>query len=241
LSVVFVTCHSILDLSLRHQVARRALIDPQLLHKLVMSGFYGWVEDGAADPRAQLQVLHTSSTVLTEDRLTVVVQSRVQPDWSRIPVAALLDKPETITIDHRIESGQDYTFRVVVSPTRDTYRHLGREPRPGDARKRRTETDPQQVRSWIAERLQPAGEPPISQPRGIRRIGADGDAEDFDIRMLPVARSVGDHPGQQLGRAEIRGEITVTDPPALLDAMVQGIGRSRALGCGLLLAKPAKG
>ena len=237
-AATFVACHSIVELSLRHPTAQRALLDPQFLHKLVMSGFYGWVKDGEPDPRAQLQVLHTSTVDLKADLLTVVVQARVQPDWSRVPRPALAAKPVVINIEHRVEVGQEYTFRTVVHPTRDTFQRPGQAPRVGEQRRRRTQDEPELVRAWFAERLQPHGEPAVSQPRGVRRIGVDGDAAAFEVTVLPETQDMRDRPGQRLTRAEIQGTVIVTDVAAFVDTLIHGFGRSRSLGCGLLLIKP---
>jgi CRISPR system Cascade subunit CasE len=195
----------------------------------VMSGFYGWVAEGEPNPRAQLRVLHAARVDLGEDLLTIITQSRVQPDWDRLARAALRGRPRLRQVEHQIETGQQYTFRTIVHPTRDS----------GPRRRRRDLTDPKDVLAWFMDRLQPEGEPAFSTDgRRVRRIGADARTEHLDVRLLPAVQEMRDRPGQRLARSEIHGVLTVTDPPAFADVLRSGFGRSRSLGCGLVLVEP---
>jgi CRISPR system Cascade subunit CasE len=71
----------------------------------------------------------------------------------------------------------------------------------------------------------------------VVRIGAAADPETLSVRMLPKINSPSSHKRLVISRAEIRGDLTVTDPAALVDAMTEGIGHGRAYGCGLLLTR----
>lgn len=227
--VTFVACQSVLELDLGHVTAQRAVLDPQFLHKMVMSGFYGWVAEGEPNPRSQLRVLHAARPDLAADLLTVVVQSRVQPDWDRVARAALRSRPKPLTVEYRIENGREYSFRTIVHPTRDS----------GPDRRRRDLTDPKDVLAWFLDRLQPEGEPPLSADgRRVRRIGADARTEHLDVRVLPAVQEMRDRPRQRMTRSEIRGRLTVTDAETFADVLGAGLGRSRSLGCGLVLVEP---
>jgi CRISPR system Cascade subunit CasE len=227
--VTFVACQSVLELDLGHVTAQRAVLDPQFLHKMVMSGFYGWVAEGEPNPRAQLRVLHAARVDLGDELLTIVTQSRVQPDWDRLAKAALRDRPRLLRVEHQIETGRRYGFRTIVHPTRDA----------GPRRRRRDLTDPKDVLAWFMDRLQPEGEPAFSTDgRRVRRIGADARTEHLEVRVLPAVQEMRDRPGQRLTRSEIHGELTVTDPAAFADVLGSGLGRSRSLGCGLVQVEP---
>lgn len=227
--VAFVTCRSVLELDLAHPSAQRAVLDPQFLNKLVMSGFYGWVERGAADPRAQLKVLHAPNPDLGNELLTVIVQARVQPDWRRVPKAALRTEPAVANVERRLAEGQEYYFRTIVHPTRDF----------GPNRRRRDLTDSKEVLAWFVDRLQPEGAASVSgDGRGVRRIGADARTEDLEVRVLPPVQNMRDRPGQRMTRSQIRGRLTVTDPASFAEVLRSGLGRSRSLGCGLVLVEP---
>ncbi|MFE4512948.1 type I-E CRISPR-associated protein Cas6/Cse3/CasE [Kitasatospora sp. NPDC056783] len=230
----FVACHSILHLDATHALAQKAILDPHVMHRLVMSGFYGWTEPGEADPRAQMGILNTWTLDLRNNSLVVIVQSRVQPDWSSIPRSALADRIALLQVDTTVRTGATYGFRIVVNPTRD------RQTRTGDGalvRKRLSDTTPRHVKDWFAARLQPVGADRVG-PAGVRRIGADGDPDTMAIRVLPKLGLTAKHQGTKIGRAEIKGTLIVTDPRAFTEALATGIGRARSYSAGLLLVRP---
>ncbi|AHH16501.1 CRISPR-associated protein [Nocardia nova SH22a] len=232
----FVTTHSILTLDARHPFVLKSLHDAQDMHRTVMSGFLGWVEDGQPEARKLMGVLSTWSLNLRESTLIIVVQANVPADWSRIPSNAMKDKPHTITVDKTIRTGNTYTFRTVVNPTRDrnTPKSIAE---PGTrTRKRTPHQTPKWAESWFTDRLQPPGEPPIA-PSGTRRIGATTDPNTLTVRMLPTVSSSGAHPGLRIIRAELKGTLTVTDPKTFVEALHTGIGRARAYSAGLLLIR----
>ncbi|MFH8386744.1 type I-E CRISPR-associated protein Cas6/Cse3/CasE [Kitasatospora sp. NPDC018058] len=99
---------------------------------------------------------------------------------------------------------------------------------------------PRYVKEWFAARLQPDSSDRVG-PGGVRRIGADGDPDTMAIRMLPKLGLAAKHQGTKIGRAEIKGALTVTDPHAFVDALANGVGRARAYSAGLLLVRPPAG
>ncbi|MFB7913493.1 type I-E CRISPR-associated protein Cas6/Cse3/CasE [Streptomyces sp. NPDC056061] len=233
-SARFVATHTLLALDARHPYVAKSLIDAQDMHRTVMSGFRGWVDDGSRDARAQMGILSTWTLDLREARLSLVVQSRVPGDWSRIPRAALAEEPETLTLDRTFGVGETVDFRTVVNPVRS------RPPTPGSPEKTRgtriAHTRPDHVKSWFARRLQPLGEPPVASD-GVTRVGADAPIDDLSVRMLPRISSPAPHKGLRLARAEIRGKLTVTDSAAFVGVLASGIGHGRAYGCGLVLVR----
>lgn len=229
----FVTTHSLLTLDARHPFAAKSLIDAQDMHRTVMSGFQGWVEEGSRDARSQMSILSAWTLDLRQARLTLVVQASIPADWSRIPSAALVDKPNTLTIDRTFRTGEQLDFRTTVNPVRS------RPPAPGSAGSRGVRVGhkrPEHVKGWFARRLQPVGEPAVA-PDGVTRIGADADLDRLALRMLPKISSQAPHRGLSIARAEIRGTLTITDPQAFVASLTRGIGHARAYSCGLLLVR----
>ncbi|ALC27835.1 type I-E CRISPR-associated protein Cas6/Cse3/CasE [Streptomyces sp. CFMR 7] len=230
----FVAAHTLLTLDARHPFAGKSLIDAQDMHRTVMSGFPGWLDNGSPDPRAQMGILSTWTVDLRQARLNLVVQSSLPADWSRIPRPALAEKPEPLTVDRTFHTGEQVAFRTVVNPVRSI------PPPPGSPPKTRgtrvPHTQPQHVKRWFARRLQPLGEPPTA-PDGVTRIGADTDTDRIAVRMLPTVSSPAPHKGLRIARAEIKGTLTVTDPSAFVAALAQGIGHARAYSCGLILVR----
>ncbi|WP_371515839.1 type I-E CRISPR-associated protein Cas6/Cse3/CasE [Kitasatospora sp. NBC_01300] len=228
-----ITCHSIIALDARHPVAARSLLDAQDMHRLVMSGFRGWVEDGQSDPRAQMGILSTWNVDLKTDTLLLVVQSKVTPDWSLIPREALTSRIESISVDQPLRKGDEFTFRTVLSAL--TARPDGR---PGTGRSRKVPAvRPDQVRDWLTKRSQPTVEGPGSTAdSGVRFIGAEIDRRSLAIRMLPPVTSR-HHAGLKITRSEVRGQLVVVDPEAFHRTLTDGLGSGRAYGCGLVLVR----
>lgn len=227
-----ITCHSILQLDLRHTYTAPALTDAHHMHRIVMGGFKGWVPDGAPDARAQVGVLSTWSADLKTETLLIVVQSRVRPDWSGIPRSALRQPADVRNIDHPINTGDRFTFRTIVNPVRAR----PNKENPGGRSKRIPHARPEHVRRWFEERLHTEGAP--APDRGIETIGADADRANLAIRMLPPVES-DHHKGLKIARAEIRGTLTVTDPSTFTKTLTNGFGRARAYSCGLILTRPS--
>lgn len=230
----FVATHALLTLDARHPYAAKSLIDAQDMHRTVMSGFRGWIDDGSRDARSQLGVLSTWTLNLREHRLSVVVQSAVPGDWSRLPRAALLEEPHVLTLDRTVRTGDTVDFRTVVNPVRS--RPTGQGPAVRARGVRTAHARPDYVKAWFARRLQQPGEPPVA-PDGLARIGADADPERLGVRMLPRVSSPAPHKGLSIARAEIRGTLTVTDPRVFVAVLTRGLGHARAYSCGLILLR----
>ncbi|MEU9417473.1 type I-E CRISPR-associated protein Cas6/Cse3/CasE [Streptomyces sp. NPDC048272] len=230
----FVATHSILTFDARHPYAAKSLVDAQEMHRTVMSGFRGWVEDGDSAARSQMGILSTWSVDLKNAALVLVVQSRVPGDWSRVPRGALTDKPHTITVDRTIKAGETLGFRTVVNPTRS--KPSGKPVSEKVRGARVPHSNPDHVKNWFLRRLQAEGEPATAEG-GVVRIGATAEPADLGVRMLPTVSSSAQHKGLRIARAEIRGSLTVTDPETLVETLSSGLGHARAYSCGLVLTR----
>lgn len=228
----FTTTQHVLTLNIAHPLVSRAIRDPQTMHRLVMSGFYGWVEPTQPDPRAQMQILSTWNLDLKSNHLLLIVQARVPADWSGLPRTAHAEPPATITVDTRINTGDTLRFRTVINPTRPK----DVETAGGTRTTRICDTRPDNVRAWLTQRLQPADTPTLNGTR-LRRIGADTDPAHLNIRTLPTLTFTDRHQGMRLGRAEITGTLTVTNPHNLTTTLTEGLGKARAYSCGLILIR----
>ncbi|MFF5287366.1 type I-E CRISPR-associated protein Cas6/Cse3/CasE [Streptomyces sp. NPDC013171] len=230
----FVATHSVLSLDARHPLIAKSLVDVQEMHRTVMSGFRGWVEDGAPEARAQMGLLSTWSVDLKAAALVLVVQSRVPGDWTRIPREAFTTAPQLITVDRTFKSGEVVGFRTVVNPVHSIQPD---QPAPGKTRKIRTaHMTPKHVKRWFSQRLQDDGEPAVAEG-GIMRIGATTNPDTLGIRMLPTVSSTHRSKPVRIGRAEIRGSLTVTDPETFVGVLSNGLGRARPYSCGLVLTR----
>ncbi|MFD7413162.1 type I-E CRISPR-associated protein Cas6/Cse3/CasE [Kitasatospora purpeofusca] len=229
-----IACHSIIALDARHPVAAKSLLDAQDMHRLVMSGFRGWVEERQPDARAQMGVLSTWNVDLKTNTLLLVVQSKIAPDWSLIPRNALTTKIETISVDQALGKGEQFTFRTVVNAL--TAR---RDQRTSERRSRKLPAArPDHVREWLMKRSQPTLDGTTAESGAARFIGAEIDPQSLAIRMLPPVTS-SHHAGLKINRSEVRGSLVVADPDAFHSTLIDGIGSARAYGCGLVLVRPS--
>ncbi|MFF7030737.1 type I-E CRISPR-associated protein Cas6/Cse3/CasE [Streptomyces albidoflavus] len=230
----FVASQTLLCLDARHPYAAKSLLDAQEMHRTVMCGFPGWLDDGSPDARAQMGVLSAWTVDLRKAQLSMVVQSGVPGDWTGVPRGALAEEPHTLTIDRTFRTGDRIDFRTVVNPVYSV------PPPPGSPEKTRgkrvAHTRPEHVKTWFTRRLQPAGEPAVA-PDGLIRIGADADTDRLALQMLPKVSSQVKHKGLRIARAEIKGTLTVTDPAVFVSALTRGIGHARAYSCGLMLVR----
>ncbi|MFJ2876825.1 type I-E CRISPR-associated protein Cas6/Cse3/CasE [Streptomyces sp. NPDC086796] len=224
----FVASHSVLTLDARHPYVAKSLVDAQEMHRTVMSGFRGWVDDGSSDARAQMGVLSTWSLNFKEATLILVVQSKVAADWGHLPKGVLREAPHTITADRTFRAGDTVAFRTVVNPTYSKRTTApGQEPSRG---RRVAHTNPAGVRKWCVRRFGDGN-------------GSSGDTggttspETISVRMLPSVSSATSHKGLKIARAELRGTLTVTNPAAFVPALTDGVGHARAYSCGLILTR----
>jgi CRISPR system Cascade subunit CasE len=229
----FVATQSVLTLDTRHPDVIRAMNDVHDMHRLVMSGHRGWVPEGEDDARAQMGVLSAWTVNLRTQTLTLITQARITPDWTPVPRAALLEPPHLIKVDQAIKAGDTYTFRAFINPIRAVMPTTG--PQKGKRGRRTASNSPHQATEWFTQRLQPQGEP-ATGPNGIKRIGADADAARISTTMLPPLVSTVKK-GLKVVRAEVRGQLTVTDPATFTSTLTEGLGKARSYGVGLLLVR----
>ncbi|MET9294149.1 type I-E CRISPR-associated protein Cas6/Cse3/CasE [Streptomyces sp. NPDC003077] len=223
----FVATHSVLTLDARHPYVAKSLIDAQEMHRTVMSGFQGWVAEGAPEARAQMGVLSTWTVDLKAAALVLVVQSKVAADWAHIPRAALRDAPHLITVDRTFRTGEAVEFRAVVNPTYSRPR-IGPDGEPVRG-KRVAHTTRAGMQKWCAHHFG-HGETP-------GRAGVIAGPDALSVHPLPTVSSA--HPGKavRIARAEVRGLVTVTDPATFVRTLSDGVGRGRAYSCGLVLTR----
>lgn len=137
----------------------------------------------------------------------LVVQSTRPIDLSQLPRGyASLREERTVKLDW--PAGTTVRWEIVANPTRDIPR----------TRRRVGLTDPEECADWIQARLPRAG---------LRPLRIDGWQEPLGRGWHPMGRII-------VGRWRFRGVAIVEQPDALAQALVNGIGKGRAYGVGLL-------
>jgi CRISPR system Cascade subunit CasE len=215
-----------LTLNPRSHTFRRDVADVHDMHRTVMSAYPEL--STTAGYRQAHGVLWRIDTV--HSGLVQYVQSRTAPDWDRLPEGHLLKPAEVRSLQPVLDSiaaGRRFAFRLLANPTRCV--------RPEQAphlRKRVPHRQPAKQIEWLVGKGEQHG---FVVPTS-RRGGPD-------IVPTPVPTLVGKRRDRQritVEPARFDGHLVVTDPVAFTDAIVNGIGRAKSYGCGLLSLAPPR-
>ncbi|MFF7644081.1 type I-E CRISPR-associated protein Cas6/Cse3/CasE [Streptomyces canus] len=196
------------------------------LHQLVLAGFRHPDLDTAVPAERPPFVLFaadrgparpdTEQHQVARPPRALVVQSPDQPDWQPLLDSGRLIGVNVFPVDYEYELGQQVDIKVIANPSyRDTA-----------TRRRLALTTVAECGSWLSRRLADQGvdvAPHHIQVGTRERItGVKGGNHDITVisRMF-LARG------------------TVQSPETFHQALAQGLGPSKAYGCGLLLTKPA--
>lgn len=216
-----------MELNPARRGAQKLLANPQAMHAAVLAAFpHGtesrplWRIDRDRDG-VKLYVL--SSGRPSFEHLQEQAGWSEQMTWESRDYAGLLA---------RLQVGQQFAFRLTANPS-----HVVTD---SEGRKRRFAhvTIEQQTR-WLVER---------ADTLGVRFLPATGtEAEDVkgaDAAVTVTERGTVRFPrgGQTvtLGTARFDGLLEVANVDALRRALLAGVGRGKAYGCGLLTLAPAR-
>ena len=144
---------------------------------------------------------------------TILLQTSNPPDRERLPEGFILTDPPVEMAAHldRLKTGMAIRYRVTVSPTRNT-RVNGRH------KTKQTPVPATEIPSWWKQKAVAAGletETEHSVTKSNTKIKKAG---------IPVVR--------------IDGYALIQNPDHLRTAILNGIGRGKPYGCGLLTVQP---
>jgi CRISPR system Cascade subunit CasE len=214
---------------------RRDLADAQELHRTVMSAFPEASSDGA---RAAQAVLHRLEADPRRGRLLLYVQSRPEPDWTRLPAGYLVDlggelpNPASRRIDSilaELREGMTLVFRLRANPARKIDTKTGPDGKRRNGRRVELRGDAERI-AWLQRQGERCGFaiPTRDGVPGVRVV---------EEPRLRAAR--GAKPAATVVPALFDGTLRITDAEKFRQAVVHGIGPAKAYGCGLLsLAQP---
>ena len=208
------------------RLARKFLGSPQAMHAVVMSVTGG--HDGNGPGRVLWRVDRGVTTAL-------YVLSPLEPDCSQLVAEAGTAGTQARTLDYSpflasLDAGQLWAFRLAANPSYSASRG------PGVRGQRYGHVTVEQQRLWLMDRV----------PRfGFELMPVDhanGEGIDKAVLVAYRERPVFNRrrPGGEgydrvtINRTVYEGVLRVTDPEPLRRALIAGIGRSKAYGCGLM-------
>ena len=215
-----------IDLAPERRLARKYLGSPQAMHAVVMSATGG--HDGNGPGRVLWRVDRGVTTAL-------YILSPLEPDCSQLVAEAGTAGTQARTLDYSpflasLDAGQLWAFRLAANPSYSASRG------PGVRGQRYGHVTVEQQRQWLIDRVPRFGFElmPVDH--------ADGEGTDEAVLVAYRERPVFNRrrPGGEgydrvtINRTVYEGVLRVTDPELLRRALIAGIGRSKAYGCGLM-------
>jgi CRISPR system Cascade subunit CasE len=188
----------------------RDLSNSHALHQRIMQAFPDEERDR---PRADWNVLFRQEP----DSSIVLVQSDIEPTWTRLPSGYLSDRTDNpLQVKpfdpqaNYLQPGQIFQFRLKANPSK----------RDNQTRKLIGLFQEADQIAWLERQ---------ASQHGFKLLGVD---------VIPTANVFG---VKAKGKAPIRmltvlyqGRLQITDTALFINAIQQGIGRGRSYGCGLL-------
>lgn len=183
-------------------------------------------------------------------RPRLLILSRTKPDWSHIVERAgwpATPAGEPVIKDYQpvldgVRTGRAYEFRVDANPSLNAC-----GPRNGPKTRRRPTLNEREDRAWLLRVADKNGfEIPLTTPEPSI-LGLDQNVEQtyaFTAEHMQNTSFYQDD-GKRgkrvtIVRAAFRGVLLVTDPHLFRQALMGGIGRAKAYGCGLLTLSPPR-
>ena len=215
-----------IDLAPERRLARKYLGSPQIMHAVVMGATGG--HEGNGPGRVLWRVDRGVTTAL-------YILSPLEPDCSQLVAEAGAAGTQARTLDYSpflasLDAGQLWAFRLAANPSYSASRG------PGVRGQRYGHVTVEQQRQWLVERAPRHGFElmPVDH---VDDEGSDG-AVMVVHRERPVfnrRRSEGEGRDRvTINRTVYEGVLRITDPESLRRALIAGIGRSKAYGCGLM-------
>lgn len=215
-----------IDLNPARQGMHRLGRSPQAMHAAVLACFPpGSDAAGAGDGRVLWRLEQGSS-----HRATLYVSSPSRPDFTSIVEQAGWPASEstwrTGSLDPllgRLTRGQQWAFRLTANPT-----HAVTTPGRDRGRTMAHVTVGQQT-DWLLSKAARNGFDIVDGEQGQAQL------EVVHREVVRFGRRTDGHHRQvELSRVTFDGILEVNDTEALRQAMISGIGRGKAYGCGLL-------
>lgn len=209
-----------------HRLALRDLSDCRALHQRVLGAFPDGPEITSA--RDHYGVLFRVEPV--EGGARVLVQSRAEPDWSRLPSGYLGAPARTKSLDAayaQVTVGREFVFRLRANPTKRISAGNASETERWHGKRVELRREEDQI-AWLRRKGTQAG-------FALVTVRAGGEVA--QVQRTGLAGRVSSQRGPQplaFGSVVFEGRLRVTDAALFRQALEDGIGSGKAFGFGLL-------
>lgn len=197
--------------------ARKLLSSPQAMHAAVLASFPPGSQPGRVLWRLDGTGSHQTSLLIVSPDLPDLTHLEEQAGWPLRPTG------RSTVYDGFLDAlrdGQTWAFRLTVNPTHRVTR--------GGKKQVLAHVTAAQQTQWLLARQEQLGV-----------ALAEGDDPSFSLQGREIKRFRRAGGMVTLGTATFGGALRVVDSEALRSALVEGVGRAKAYGCGLMtLARP---
>ncbi len=230
-----------MELNTRSRSVWDDLSNPQRLHKTVSSGFpkIGGQDDlpphERKTPRNQYRLLHRLEFDRYTGKVVLLVQSRVEPDWSSLG-EAYAENIESKSLHDKyseIGNGTRMIFRLQANPTkRDA---ATRNPEKPKQRKRVDIRKDEDRIEWLHRKGSECGFRVVNSQikESVLNLAS---AQQGSVKFRRELNA----PKITLGSVVFEGVLEVTDAESFKNALANGVGGGKAYGFGLLSVAPAR-
>lgn len=205
----------------RRAGARKLLGSPQAMHAAVLAGFPPDTDGGRVLWRVDGENTHNP---------TLYIVSAAQPDLAHVdeqagwPSRRLAESTHYDPFLNRLQAGQTWGFRLTANPT-----HRAKI---GDRSKVLAHVTVAQQTQWLLDRAEVLGialeQTVEDEGHGTTRVPTVGLVGRNTLRFRRQQDTV------TLSTATFTGSLVVVDADRLRQALVSGVGRAKAYGCGLM-------
>jgi CRISPR system Cascade subunit CasE len=217
---------------------RRDLADCHNLHRTIMNAFPQ--ADGSA-ARDEFGVLFRVESQ-RDGKVILLVQSQVEPDWSRLLGGYLLEaggNPACKPVSSHyagLETGQRLLFRLLANPTKRVSAKNTEEDARWRGKRIELRSEEDQI-AWLRRKGDAAG---------FRLLAARVNRAVPNVQTTPRPKTSGWREKSRLsfGSALFNGELEISDAERFRQALSDGVGSGKAYGFGLLsiaLIGPGRG
>lgn len=224
----------------RSRDARRNLTDCQGMHRTLMAAFPHAEHEAA---RAEFGLLYRVEINPRDGKVAALVQSQLQPDWSKLPLNYLLDEADNPACKalsdqySKLHDQMQLRFRLRANPTRKICTKSLPDGTKQNGKRIDLRREEDQI-AWLKRK---------AETHGFRLVGVRVDASVLNLRANPESVSIGWRKHNDLERNRLtfgsvlfEGELMITDAAKFHTALSQGIGSGKAYGFGLLSIAPVR-